>query len=156
MEIAKKRRGRPRKEKNTTEWPQFARDGMTMAAFDEARGRGEKHSVAVKYGADVVKQRNPGMSTSETQVKRALATYRPPGSQIVLLFERSIPNEVDLERRRLFRERLATVPVNENLHVKESLNQDPTGSVAVFRIRFGKKPDYPRSNCKKPQQDSAR
>jgi len=129
---------------------------MLMSAYDDARRRGEKHSAAVKSAVDFVKQHHPDMSISETEIRRVLAIYRPQGSQTVLLFERSILNEEDLERRRLFRERLAMVPGNENLQVKESLNQDPTGSVGVFRIRFGERPNYPRSNCKNPQQDSAR
>jgi len=50
MEMEKKGKGRPRQAKNMIQFWQFARAARVMCAYDEARERGDKHSVAV-WGA---------------------------------------------------------------------------------------------------------
>jgi hypothetical protein len=46
--MEKKGKGRPRQAKNAIQFWQFARAARVMCAYDEARERGDKHSVAVK------------------------------------------------------------------------------------------------------------
>ena len=89
MEIARKQRGRPRKQKDTIKSWQFARVAMILCAYDEARRKGDKHSVAVKDAVDIIRQRSPELSISESGVKRTLATWRPREGRTVLFFERS-------------------------------------------------------------------
>ena len=45
--MEKRRKGRPRKKEDSIEFWQFARAARVMCAYDEARERGDKHSVAV-------------------------------------------------------------------------------------------------------------
>ena len=108
MEIVKKQRGRPRKKENTIECWQFGRAAMVMCAYDEARGKGDKHSVAVRDTVDLVKQRHPEMPISQTEVKRVLATWRPRDRQTIYRFKRSSLTEEDIKLNRLIREQLAT------------------------------------------------
>ena len=74
MEIAKKPRGRPRNEKDRIKSWQFGRVAMILCAYDEARRRGDKHSVAVKDAVDSIRQHSPELSISESEVRRTLAT----------------------------------------------------------------------------------
>ena len=60
-EMAMGKRGRPRREQDTIECWRSARGAMDTYAYDEARERGEKHSVAVREAVKSVKGRNSGM-----------------------------------------------------------------------------------------------
>ncbi len=77
MEMEKKGKGRPRQAKNTTQFWQFARAARVMCAYDEARERGDKHSVAVRGVVEHLKRSNPEMPISQTEVKRILVVWRP-------------------------------------------------------------------------------
>ena len=50
--MKKKSKGRPRKVADSMQPWQFGRAGRGMAAYDEAREKGEKHSAAVRYAVD--------------------------------------------------------------------------------------------------------
>lgn len=91
---------------------------MVMCAYDEARGRGEKHSTAVQHAVDSVKQCNREMPVSQTEVKRILATWRPRGSRIILRFESKILTEEDIKRHCWIREQLAALQGKKGLKWK--------------------------------------
>lgn len=123
------------------------RAALAMGAYDEARERGEKHSSAVRYAVDLVKQRDPDGHISETEVKRILAAWRPRGSQTILRFERKTLTEEDIQRRYSMHEQLATLQQTKGLKLEVPRNFNPRGS-AVFTIRFADRPNYPRHNRK--------
>ena len=130
---------------------QFGRAAMAMCAYDQARERGEKHSVAVREAVDFVKQRDPGMSISETEVKRTLAASRPRDSRTILRFERKNLTEDDIKKRRWIREQVASLQGEKHLKSGVSPNSDPRDG-AVFTIRFAERPNYPRHNRKNPKE----
>jgi hypothetical protein len=120
---------------------------MAMCAYDEARGKGDKHSAAVQYAVDFVKERNRGIPISMTEVKRLLATWRPRGSQTVLLFEKTILSEEDKETHRWLRQQVLGLEGKKG--VKAELPPDPDrAKVTAFRIRLGERPNYSRHNRK--------
>jgi len=149
MEMEKKGKGRPRQAKNTIQFWQFARAGRVMCAYDEARARGEKHTAAVQYAVDYVKQSSSKMRISPTGVKRILATCRPRGSQTILRFEHSSMSEEDIKRRHWILEHLAML---QGKTLPTPPNNDPAGNVAVFKLRFAERPNYPRHNRKNPKE----
>jgi len=150
MEIEKRLRGRPRKTGDTIQFWQFARAGMALCAYDEARGRGEKHSAAVRDVVQFVKQRNPEMHISETETKRILAAWRPRGSQTILRFDHSSMSEEDLKRRRWILEQLAMLRGKKSLTLPTPPNYDLARNVAAFKFRLAERPNYPRHNPKNP------
>lgn len=150
--MEKKKRGRPRKARDTIQFWQFARAARVMSAYDEARGRGEKHSAAVQYAVDFVKQRSPKMRISRTEVKRILATWRPRGSQTILRFEHSSMSEEDIKRRRWILEQVAVLQEKKGLPLPTPPNCDPARNVAVIKLRFAERPNYPRHNRKNPKE----
>src|SRR5258708_5429947 len=112
METAKRLRGRPRKAGDTIQFRQFARVALVMSAYDEARERGDKHSVAVRHVVDLVKQRHPEMGISETEVKRTLATWRPRGSHTILRFQRTMLDEEGIKKHSRILQHLAMLQGN--------------------------------------------
>lgn len=80
--MEKRQRGRPRKERDRIDPWRFTRASLAVCAYDEARGRGEKHSVAITEAVDFVKRRRPEMKISKTEVKRVLASLRPRNAGI--------------------------------------------------------------------------
>jgi hypothetical protein len=66
----KKKLGRPRKAEGLLSHQDFARAGIVMSLYDEARKDGQKHSVAVRQTVEFVEQRYPKKRISETGVKR--------------------------------------------------------------------------------------
>jgi hypothetical protein len=90
---------------------------MVMRAYDEASGKGDRNSVAVRDTVDLVKQCNLKMPISQTEVKRALATWRPRDCQTMYLFKRSSLTEEDSKLNRLIREQLATLQGEERLEI---------------------------------------
>jgi hypothetical protein len=152
MEIKKRQRGRPRKEKDTIQFWQFARAAHVLYAYDDARGRGEKHSVAVQNAVDFVKHLNPEMSISRTEVKRILAALPPRGSETVLRFERSTLSEEEVKRRRWILEQLVMLQGKKGLTLPTRPNYDLAGNDAVFKFRFAERPNYPRHNRKNPKE----
>jgi hypothetical protein len=123
---------------------------MVMSAYDEARARGEKHSVAVIEAADCVGRYDSEMPISETEVRRILATHRPRNSETRLLFERSIRTEEDLRINRWLREQLAELHGKKGITLPAVPNYDLSKSNLVLTIRVGPRPLYPRHNRKIP------
>jgi hypothetical protein len=150
--MEKKRKGRPRKEKDIIEFWQFCRVGILLAHFDEVRKKGEKHSVAVSEAADSFRLSNPGVPVSLTAVKRILATFRPRGSRTVLLFERSNLTEADVKRHRWIREMLAAQQKEKGTELQVPPVYDETHRGVKFTIRFSERPNYPRHNAKTPNE----
>jgi hypothetical protein len=129
---------------------QFGRAVVVMAAFDEAREHGEKHSAAVRYAVEAVKQRNSKIPISETEVKRILATFRPKGGRTILRFELSILTPEQVEERWRIREYLASLPENKGLMLQPLSTSNRPKSFTTFKIRFAERPNYPRHNRKTP------
>ena len=150
--MEKRRKGRPRKKEDSIEFWQFARAGIVMAAYDEARKKGEKHRGAVREAVDSVRLGSPEMPISETGVKCILSTFRPRGSGTILRFERSTPSEKDIKINRWIREQLATLQGKKGLTLPVPPNYDLARSVTAFTIRFAERPNYPRHNRKNPKE----
>jgi hypothetical protein len=128
----KKKLGRPRRKPGTISFCNFQRAVMAMNLYEEVRKNGQKHSVAIAQAVELIKQRDPAMRISETEVKRILAGWRPRGRRIFLRIECAMLSE----------EELAKLPTTTDLiHPK---------SVTIFRMSIGERPNYPRTNRKSP------
>jgi hypothetical protein len=149
--MEKRRRGRPRKKEGYVEFWCFVRAAMAMSAYDEARGNGQKHIVAVMHAVDSVRQCFPGMRISVSEVKRTLAAWRPEDSRTILRFERSTLSEEDAHRNRWALKQLAESQGKKGLILPALPSYDPGRNVASFTISFGAKPNFPRHNRKNPQ-----
>ncbi len=123
---------------------------MVLSAYDEARARGEKHSVAVIEAADCVGRYDSEMSISNTGVRRILATFRPQKSETILLFERSVRSEEDLHVNRWIREQVAALRGKKGITLPDTPDYDLSKSNLVLTIRAGTRPHYPRHNRKIP------
>ena len=148
MHIEKRPRGRPRKKQDSIEFWRFARAGIVISAYDEAREKGEKHSVAVRYALDSLRQRSPGMPISETEVRRILSTFRPRGSGTILRFERSTLSEEDIKKHQWIREQIAALQKEKGITLPQLPACGETRRREKFIIRLSKRPDYPRHNRK--------
>jgi hypothetical protein len=102
---------------------------FVLNAYNKARGRGEKHAVAVRDAVATVKKSWPEMKVSETVVKRILAENQPAGAAI-------------------------TARVTENPRVVLSpeeckLRGFPAGTTFKQALTFGygPRPKYPRANA---------
>jgi hypothetical protein len=149
--MEKRRRGRPKKKEGSIEPWQFGRLAMVTSAYDEARKRREKHSVAVREAVDSLRLGSPEMPISETVVRRILSTYRPKGSGTILLFERSVMSEADIQKYRLIREQIAALQGKKGITLPPLPAYDETRRREKFTIRFAARPDYPRHNRKTPK-----
>jgi hypothetical protein len=146
--MEKRQRGRPRKQEDTIQPWQFGRAAHALCIYDEARGRGDKHSVAVAYTVDAMKKCNPAMSISQSEVRRILASWRPRGSHAVLRFERLSLSEENIQRRRWIREQLATLREKKGVTLPTPPDHDLARNTVAFTIRFAERPNYPRYNRK--------
>jgi hypothetical protein len=153
MEMPRKRRGQPRKDKDTIEPWQFWRAAIVMWAYDEARMRGEKHSAAIREAVNLFKEHYPDWRISDTEVKRILARFRPSGSQFILRFERKVLTEDGIKERNWLRERLAG-RAQEGQTLQAPPSRTPGQESSVFAIRIAERPNYPRHNCKNRQGPS--
>ncbi len=151
-EMKERHRGRPRKKEDTIQPWQFGRAADALCIYNEARERGDKHSVAVAYTVDAMKQCNPEMSISRTEVKRILTSWQSRGSHTVLRFERKSLSEEDIQRKRLIREQLATLQGKEGLPLPTPRDNDLPRNTVAFTIRFAERPNYPRHNRKTPSE----
>jgi hypothetical protein len=144
--MEKKPRGRPKKKEGSIELWRFVRAGMAMFAYDEARERGEKHSVSITQAVDYVRQRNPKMLISETTVKRIFATFRSRNDQtkIILRCKRYALGKKKLARLRFM---LKQIPGVSSLSV-----QNLPKSHTAYRFGYSKRPLYPRHNRKIPKK----
>ena len=148
MKMEKKGKGRPRQAKNTIQFWQFARAARVMCACDEARERGNKHSVAVRAAVELLKQSNPGMPISQTEVKRILAVWRPRNAGTILRFERKILTEEDIKRHCLILEQQAALQEKTGLGLEIPTNHELTGPIVSLTARFAERLNYPRHNHK--------
>jgi hypothetical protein len=140
----KKKIGRPRKKKGVISVRDFARAGIVQCAYDEVRVNGEKHSVGVKETVKAIKQRHPNIRISETGVKRILAQHRPRKSKTILRFARVTLAGEDLARHHRFLAQMAAMPQLNGVKVPASPVSVPIKPVAVYKISFGERPNYPR------------
>jgi hypothetical protein len=150
--MEKRLRGRPKKKDDSIEVWQFGRAAIVVSAYDEARKKGEKHSAAVRDAVDAVRRRNPKVPISETGVKRILSTYRPRGSGTILHFDRSALSEEDIKKHRWFREQIAASQGGKCITLPELPLHDEMRPREKFMIGFSERPDYPRYNCKPPNE----
>lgn len=146
--MEKRRRGRPRKKEDSIEFWQFARAARVMCAYDEARERGDKHSVGVGDAVEHLKQSNPGMPISQTEVKRILAVWRPRNAGTILRFERKVMTEEDIKRHWLILEEFAKLQEKKGLTSEVPTNHKLTRPIVSFAFRFAERPNYPRHNRK--------
>jgi hypothetical protein len=148
METEKKGKGRPRQAENTMPFWQFMRAARVMYAYDDARERGEKHSVAVKEAVELLKQSNPRMPISQTEVKRILAVWRPRNAGIILRFERKSVTEEDIKAHYLILGQVAALQERTGLSLGAPTNPELTGPLVSLTARFAERPNYPRHNRK--------
>jgi hypothetical protein len=148
MKPAKKKRGRPRKQVGEGSFKDFKRAGMVISAYDELRRKNEKHSVAVREAAEMLKQRHPKMPVSDTGVRRILAEYRPRESRTTLLFDRSIIIEAGRERLRRMLEQVQAAQPEQGAKADVSPEMELPTPRTKYMFRFGERPTYPRHNAK--------
>jgi len=146
--MEKRLRGRPKKKEGSIEPWQFGRVAKVTSAYDDARKRGEKHSVAIREAVDSLRLSSPERPISETEVRRILSTYRPRGSGIILHFERSVMSEADIQRHRRLRDQIAALQEKKGLTLPPLPAYDETRPREKFTIRYAARPDYPRHNRK--------
>lgn len=146
--MEKRRKGRPRKKEDSIEFWQFARAARVMCAYDEARERGDKHSVAVRGAVEHLKQSNLGMPISQTEVKRILAAWRPRIARTILRFERKILTEEDIKNHYSALEQLAALQEKTGLRLEVPTNHEVTRPIVSLTARFAERPNYPRHNRK--------
>jgi len=123
----------------------YFRAATAMCGYDEARKKGEKHSVAVAEAVDLVREVLPEMPISETEVKRVLAFWRPRGCSTILFFERASVSEEDENRHRLLLEQLASLEKERGLKFQIPPNRKLTVRIIA---RIAERPTYPRHNRK--------
>jgi len=148
VETEKKRKGRPRQARNSIQFWMFARAGRVMCVYDEARERGDKHSVAVRYAVELLKQSNPEMPISQTEVKRILAAWRPRNAGTILRFERETLTEEDMRGHRFMLEQLADLQGKKDLGLEVPTNYEFAELIERLTVRFAERPNYPRHNRK--------
>src|SRR5271170_1476224 len=96
----KKRSGRPRKNPEVLAAWRFARSAMALAQYNESRKRGMKHSSAIGDAVAFVRQRCPELPISESEVRRALATFQPRNGRWVFIFNKTTLSDADIEKHR--------------------------------------------------------
>jgi hypothetical protein len=148
----KKKMGRPRKTEGLISHQDFARAGIVMSSYDEARKDGQKHSVAVRQTVEFVKQRYPKKRISETEVKRILAIWRPRGSHTILRFECSTLSKDELTKHYWIQDQLAALSQKKGLKLAAPSDVIPPKPVTTYKMRFGERPNYPRHNRKSPKE----
>jgi hypothetical protein len=143
MKTEKRPRGRPKKKEGTIESSHFFRAGMIMSAYDDARAGGQKHSAAVTQAVDYVRQRCPKMPISETEVRRALATFRPRHSQTILQFKRVTLDDEKVARLRGMLEQVPPMyDENGQLLPSPSIQNFPKSRTA-YKFGYAERPVYP-------------
>jgi hypothetical protein len=131
---------------------EFGRLAKVTSAYDEARARGEKHSVAVREAVGFLRRYSPTIPISESVVKRILSTFRPKGSGTILRFERSLLSKDEMQRYRWVREQIAALQDKQGLTLPPLPAYDETRRREKFTIRYSERPDYPRHNRKNPKE----
>ena len=145
MEGERKRRGRPQKDGVTEPW-RFGRALEIVYAYRKARDAGEKHSAAVREAVAFVRQLDPEMRISETEVRRVVAEFLSQASQVALTADYLIlEGEEAARRRRFFAEMLEFAGDKITTELTDQNLRKPLKS---FTFGFGKRPNYPRHNAK--------
>jgi hypothetical protein len=146
--MQKRARGRPKKKEDSLEPWQFGRAAIVLSAYDESRGKGEKHSAAVSDAVEFLRRCSPEVRISKTGVKRILSQFRPRGSGAVLRFERSPWTEEDKKRYSLICEHSAAFAGRKGIILPRLPAYHETHHRDKFLIRFSERPEYPRHNRK--------
>jgi hypothetical protein len=152
MDTEKKPRGRPKKKEGRVEAWQFFRAAIVISVYDQARQRGEKHSVAVREAIDYVRQNWTDLAISESEVRRILGGYRPRGSISVLLFQPSVLSVEDVKTNRWIRDQLKTLQGTKGITLPDIPDYSRSRNRIVLTIRERVRPQYPRHNRKTPKQ----
>jgi hypothetical protein len=140
-----KKRGRPPKY-GVVKPERFKRALKIIHAHSKAREGGQKHSAAVREAVEFVRQLDPEMPISETEVKRVLAEFQPQDGQVALKVDYSILEGEEAARRRSFLvQMLKFAGTNSTTELTDQNLRKPLKS---FRFGFGKRPNYPRHNGK--------
>jgi hypothetical protein len=69
------------------------RETRILYGYDRARRLGEKHAVAIQEAVRYVRETDPRMPISETEVRRVLAYWRPISEQSGLIVTEPSPSE---------------------------------------------------------------
>jgi len=144
--------GRPKNKDGTMTLWRFARAGILMSAFDEARESGEKLSAALTHAVDHVRQRHPKMPVSGSEVRRTLAMYRPINSRIILRFKRSVIDNEKLARLRRMLEQVPKVQGEKSVPAPPPSIKNLLKSRTAITFGYFERPVYPRHNRKVPKK----
>jgi hypothetical protein len=127
------------------------RDYWLMCFYDQARGRGEKHSAAIEEAVQEYRSKLPEVPVSSTAVRRALAKRRPKGVRHILI---SVPPDPSAQSQDRFnivwldytsmRHRLLGHPLT-------ALDTPVPQIRWVLDLCAGTRPCYPRHNKKDPR-----
>jgi hypothetical protein len=82
--------GRPRKNGLQPHW-MFERVLLVLFAYDRSRNVGNKHSTAIVEAVTFVREQNPQMPISESEVKRILARWRSKDANLSLIVTAPAP-----------------------------------------------------------------
>lgn len=144
MESERKGKGRPPKNGVTEPW-RFGRALKVVHAYRKARAGGEKHSAAVREAVEFVRQHDPKMPISETEVKRILAEFLPKDGPAALVVEyATLEGEEAAKLRSLHEQRLANAGIKITGGLSDQNRRKP---LKRFKFRFGERPHYPRHNA---------
>jgi len=82
--------GRPRKYGLQPHW-MFERALLVLFAYDRSRNLGNKHSTAIVEAVTFVREQNPQMPISESEVKRIFARWRSKDAKLTLIVTAPAP-----------------------------------------------------------------
>ena len=130
----------------------FERASLVMTSYDEARKNGQKHSAAVVQTVELIKQSNPMMRISKTEVKRILAAWRPSGSHIILRIECSMLSKEEIAKQYCSEPQPAAMSQKEGSQLPAPSDVMLPKSITTYKMHFGERPNYPRHNRKPPKE----
>jgi hypothetical protein len=123
-----------------------------MCAYDEARQKGEKHSVAIAEAVAFVREHFAGMRISETELRRVLARCRPRGAGTIFRFERLVWTDDGEMGFDTIREQPGILHGHEGQAKAVPREGCSISAPMLFKIRFSERPNYPRHNRKSPKE----
>lgn len=144
----KKRLGRPRKDPEALGALRFLRSAMALAQYNESRKSGMKHSSAIAAAVAFVRERCPDLPISESEVRRALATFQPRIGRWVFTFHKSTLSDADIEKHRWIQEQIANLNGKKGLSFDLPKFEGSPRSREVFTMSIAERPVYPRHNRK--------
>lgn len=144
-----KKRGRPSRNGVKEPW-QFGRALMVIHAYSKARDGGQKHSAAIREAVDFVRQLDPEMPVSQTEVRRVLAEFRPQDSRVALRVDYSILEGEEAAKRRSFYAQMYAQMLEfaGTKSTTELIDENLRKPLKSFKFGFGKRPNYSRHNAK--------